>query len=164
MNEHWLSQIEGWLLVPHELGHVVAHRLLGIGYTYRLGQHSVKSSKPLGKRARLLILLFPLILAGVATLGFALLWAVTASSSEPLLVQFALDTYRLGSLDRWRADPLHSVFTSLVYLTPFIELCSSFNDRRQAFRLIFTARSTTEQVQSPLPRSTPSAETAKADR
>ncbi len=67
------SRIEGWILVPHELLHVAAYRLIGKPCRYQLGDVMVQGSEPKTWREQLLVLLFPL------TVMLALLLLTTAS-------------------------------------------------------------------------------------
>ena len=73
-----LDRLEGILLIPHELLHVAAYRLIGKGCQYRLGAPFVQRAASINRAERLFVLLFPTAIAGVAAVVFFLLWAFTA--------------------------------------------------------------------------------------
>jgi hypothetical protein len=56
-----ITQIEGYLLIPHELLHVLGYRLVGKHCIYRWGDHQVKPVGPLSRNERLVGLLFPFV-------------------------------------------------------------------------------------------------------
>ena len=53
------SRLEGYLLVPHELLHVLGYRLVGKRCHYRWGDRYVVAPGPMARRERLVGLLFP---------------------------------------------------------------------------------------------------------
>lgn len=65
-----LQKIEGYLLIPHELLHVAAYRIIGKQYIYRFGDLSVRPLEERTVKERLFCLLFPL---GVNLLGVLIL-------------------------------------------------------------------------------------------
>lgn len=56
------QRLAGIYLIPHELLHVLAHRLIGSRCDYRLGDPYVRDLEPLTSRAKLFVLLFPLMI------------------------------------------------------------------------------------------------------
>ncbi|HEX9922988.1 MAG TPA: hypothetical protein VGD99_10020 [Anaerolineae bacterium] len=56
-----ITRIEGYLLIPHELLHVIGYRLVGQRCTYRWGDHQVRPAGPMLRRERLVGLLFPVV-------------------------------------------------------------------------------------------------------
>jgi hypothetical protein len=54
------QRLTGIYLIPHELLHVLAHRLIGSRCEYRLGDPYVRDLSPLSRPAKLFVLLFPL--------------------------------------------------------------------------------------------------------
>lgn len=56
---NWLSRLEGYFLIPHELLHVVGYRLVGKSCRYHWGSHFVTPLDPLNRRERLVGMLFP---------------------------------------------------------------------------------------------------------
>lgn len=58
---HTLRQIEGYLLIPHELLHVLGYRLAGKRCRYRWGSPYVTPIGPLTQREELVGLLFPFL-------------------------------------------------------------------------------------------------------
>ena len=72
-----LNHIEGWVSIPHELLHVLAHRIIGRPCDYRIGQKFVRPLTPLSFRQRVFVLLFPFAVtfgAGVLVCLLALAW------------------------------------------------------------------------------------------
>lgn len=69
-----LWKIDGYLVIPHELLHVLAYRLIGKRCRYRVGEHFVEALDPRTWRERLFVLLFPLLITGGIALVFLLLW------------------------------------------------------------------------------------------
>ncbi len=53
--------VEGYLLIPHELLHVLAYRLQGKSCQYQWGQAYVSPVGPLTRREKLIGLLFPFV-------------------------------------------------------------------------------------------------------
>ncbi len=67
----------GWILIPHELLHVLAHRLIGQPCAYQLGRPTVRSLGRLSRRDRVFVLLFPLgVMLGLG-LGLTLTYLIT---------------------------------------------------------------------------------------
>jgi len=72
-----LNSVESWVAIPHELLHVLAHRIIGQPCDYRFGQKFVRPLTPLSLRQRLFVLLFPFAVtfgAGLAVCLLALAW------------------------------------------------------------------------------------------
>lgn len=72
-----LFQLEGYLLIPHELLHVAAHRLIGRAYAYEWGDAGVDKREPCTWREDLFCLLFPLMVTLPIALAPLLVWIVT---------------------------------------------------------------------------------------
>jgi len=77
-----LWKLDGYLAVPHELMHVVAYRLIGKRYAYRLGEHAVTALEERTLGQRLFCLLFPLLINSLAVLLLAAIWIVTYGSAR----------------------------------------------------------------------------------
>ena len=77
-----VSKLEGYLLIPHELLHVVGYRLVGKQCRYRLGEPSVMPLGSLTRRERLVGILFPFAVFVTLFGLFALL-----SGLSPLIVK-----------------------------------------------------------------------------
>jgi len=60
-----ITKIEGYLLIPHELLHVLGYRLVGKRCVYRWGDHRVKALGSLSRDEQLFGLLFPLVVCVV---------------------------------------------------------------------------------------------------
>ena len=65
-------KLEGYLLIPHELLHLLAHRLIGKPCRYRWGEPRVTSLTPLSQREELFVLLMPLVITWGISLGLYL--------------------------------------------------------------------------------------------
>jgi hypothetical protein len=72
-----LSRLEGYLLIPHELLHVVGYRLVGKRCIYRWGQPYVIPVGPLTRREHLVGLLFPFVVSATLFLVLTILSGVT---------------------------------------------------------------------------------------
>ncbi len=74
----FLHKLGGYYLIPHELLHVLAYRLIGKPCEYKWGNYYVR---PLAKRTRgqrLFVLLFPFGVCWVIGLVFHFLWVMSA--------------------------------------------------------------------------------------
>jgi len=74
-NSLMLWKIDGYLVIPHELLHVLAYRLIGKRCHYRLGGHFVNALEPCTFRERIFVLLLPLIVIGGTAFTLLFLWA-----------------------------------------------------------------------------------------
>lgn len=63
-----LSPVEGYILIPHELLHIVGYRLVGIRCKYQWGGRSVKPIGSMTQKMRLVGMLFPFAIFGVGFL------------------------------------------------------------------------------------------------
>jgi hypothetical protein len=71
------ERFEGYLLIPHELLHVSAYRLLGKMCDYQWGAMKVTPLESLSRRERLFVTLLPVVTLWSVGLGLYLLWLVT---------------------------------------------------------------------------------------
>lgn len=76
-----VQRIEGILLIPHELLHIVAHRLIGKDASYRLGDPFVIAREPLSRGERMFVLLTPLVVTW--GIGVVLLIVAVLSVAQP---------------------------------------------------------------------------------
>lgn len=74
-NQLMLWKIEGYLVIPHELLHVLAYRMIGKKCAYQLGEHYVHALEPRTLGEKLFVLLFPLFVIGGLGLGLIWIWA-----------------------------------------------------------------------------------------
>jgi len=65
-----LHKLGGYYLIPHELLHVLAYRLIDKPCQYRWGDHQVVSSAPKTRSERLFVLLLPITICWVLGLSF----------------------------------------------------------------------------------------------
>ena len=76
-NNFWYK-LGGYYLVPHELLHVLAYRLMGKPCHYEWGEYRVHSLSPRTRGEKLFILLFPVGVCWGFSFFFALLWLLSA--------------------------------------------------------------------------------------
>jgi hypothetical protein len=67
--QRWVARLGGYLLIPHELLHIVGFRLVGKRCEYRWGSAHVTPLEPMSRREQLVGMLFPFIV-------FALLFVI----------------------------------------------------------------------------------------
>ncbi len=95
-----ITRIEGYLLIPHEMLHVIGYRLVGKRCTYRWGDNRVTPIDPLTRGERLVGLLFPFIVCMAAWLFLlplpvvaffygGLIWAMIFITLSGLLLLYA---------------------------------------------------------------------------
>lgn len=121
-----LWKLDGYLVIPHELMHVIAYRLIGKRCTYRLGDHTVQAVEERTFGQRLFCLLFPLLVNGLAVLILTAIWMATYIQARyplnPLVyLQVAPDWHR-------------ALFFGMVFLVSYT--CTSVFDVMLAGRLI----------------------------
>jgi hypothetical protein len=97
-----LWRLDGYLLMPHELMHVIAYRMIGKRCAYQWGDHSVRSLEDRTLNQRLFCLLFPLPINGLAVPLLAGVW----------MGIYAVARYRLDPFAYFAAAPWwhHSMF------------------------------------------------------
>lgn len=76
--KHFLHKLGGYYLIPHELLHVLAYRLIGKPCEYEWGQYFVRPLASRTKGQRLFVLLFPFVTCWVLAFFFHLLWILSA--------------------------------------------------------------------------------------
>ena len=72
-NISWFKRVEGYLLIPHELLHVLGYRLVGQRCEYRWGQPYVTPAGPIPRYRNLVGMLFPFLIFSTLLIIFALL-------------------------------------------------------------------------------------------
>lgn len=77
-SKDFLYKFEGYYLIPHELLHVLAYRLIGKPCYYRWGEHRVYSSVQKTPGERFFVLLFPSVVCWLFAFFFGLLWISSA--------------------------------------------------------------------------------------
>jgi len=73
----FLYKLGGYYLIPHELLHVLAYRIVGEPCHYKWGSYHVQSSTPKRRREKLFILLFPFVICWVLGFFFGALWILS---------------------------------------------------------------------------------------
>lgn len=76
-NSAMVWKLEGYLLIPHELLHVLAHKLVSRRCTYRLGDSSVQHTEQCTTGQYLFCLLFPFLVSLPIALLPLLIWVIT---------------------------------------------------------------------------------------
>ena len=71
-------KLGGYYLIPHELLHVLAYRIIGKRCQYQLGDYRVRSLQPKSRREKLFILLFPFVVCWALGFFFGALWLFSA--------------------------------------------------------------------------------------
>ncbi|MDM8520634.1 DUF3267 domain-containing protein [Anaerolineales bacterium HSG6] len=82
-----LYKLGGYYLIPHELLHVLAYRLIGKRCVYRWGDYSVRPLEQRTKSERLFVSLFPTVVClgiGLFFHGLWLVWLLMISRHMPL--------------------------------------------------------------------------------
>jgi hypothetical protein len=74
----FLSRLGGYYLIPHELLHVLAYRLIGKRCHYEWGNYYVQSLQPKNRGEKLFVLLFPFVICWGLGLLFGFFWLASA--------------------------------------------------------------------------------------
>lgn len=118
-------KLNGLLVIPHELLHVVAHRLIGKRCQYRLGDSFVLPLEPCTVGQQLFCLLFPFLVSLPAALLPLVAWLVT-------FVQFSYSTETyLATAPLW-----HQLLFALWFVLFTYVLSACFFDVLLAVRLL----------------------------
>lgn len=67
--QSWLSHLQGYLLIPHELLHVLGYRLVGQRCEYRWGNTQVIPRETVTRPERLVGMLFPFAIFSILAIG-----------------------------------------------------------------------------------------------
>lgn len=113
-----ITRIEGYLLIPHELLHVLGYRLVGKRCIYRWGDHRVRPVGPMSRNERLVGLLFPFAACVAAWL---------------ILLPLPLVAFFYGSLS-WTA--IFTVLSGIIFIYAF----AAIGDLRQAYLLFYNKK------------------------
>jgi len=70
----WWYKLARYYLIPHELLHVVAYRMIGKPYHYECGNHYVKPLAKMSQKERLFTTLFPFVISLSSSLFLILSW------------------------------------------------------------------------------------------
>lgn len=110
-----LQKLDGYLVIPHELLHVLAYRLIGKRCAYRLGDHVVNSLEERTFTQRLFCLLFPLLINGLAVVLLLGAWFVTYVTAR----------YPLNPLEYFQAAPAwhRALFFGWTFLLTYAITC-----------------------------------------
>lgn len=93
----FLHKLGGYYLIPHELLHVLAYRLIGKPCEYEWGEYFVRPLASRTKGQRLFVLLLPFVTCWVLAFFFHFLWILSAL----LVIQMPLDKYFLVEGPTW---------------------------------------------------------------
>jgi hypothetical protein len=75
-------KLGGYYLIPHELLHVFAYRIIDKPCHYRWGDYRVQSSARKSRREKLFVLLFPFIVCWGLGFFFHILWFILVLSAQ----------------------------------------------------------------------------------
>lgn len=95
--QKFIRKLEGYYLIPHELLHVVAYRLIGKPCEYQWGNAYVRPLAKRSKGQRLFVLLLPFAICLGVGCFFQLLWGAAAV----FLIRMPLDKYVAGNGLTW---------------------------------------------------------------
>jgi hypothetical protein len=121
-----LWKLDGYLLIPHELMHVVAYRMIGKRCAYQFGDHSVKALEDRTLNERLFCLLLPLLVNGLGVLMLAGVWM-----GIYVIARYPIDPFAYFETSPWWHQ---SMFFGWVFLLSYAATC--FWDVQLAARLI----------------------------
>lgn len=117
--QNWFVRLSGYVVMPHELLHVVGFRLVGKQCEYRWGNHYVTPIEPMTGRERLVGMLFPFAVFFVLLISFI------------ILAGFAAEYVVREGAFFW-----FIFWLTLTYIAGFY-MCTAIGDLRQAYLLIF---------------------------
>lgn len=122
--------IEGFLLIPHELLHIAACRLLGKEYTYRLGDTTVRLGGSYAGAERIFVLLFPLAIHLFLTALLVVVWF-----SSYVAARYPVQPHLYLQSAPWWHSALLVAWTAMMTYTG---VC--VGDLRSAWRLVKNTR------------------------
>lgn len=142
MNEHrqtqtFLHKLGGYYLIPHELLHLLAYRIIGQPCHYEWGDHRVQSSAEKTQRERLFILLLPLVVCLSLSFFFHFVWITLALSARMSLEEYIL------TAPRW-----HFVFHGLANLL-MLYCGTAYRDVRRALQILFSQEKAKQDSHKP---------------
>ncbi len=134
-------KLEGYYLIPHELLHVLAYRLLDKACFYQWGDHQVKSTAKQTQGERLFILLLPTLLCWGLALLFYLIWGLLAFSAHmPPEIYFV-------AAPKW-----HWLFAGIAVLL-IIYSGTGYRDIRRAWQILSGEEKSQQKPHNPHDRS-----------
>jgi hypothetical protein len=78
----YLHKLGGYYLIPHELLHVLAYRIIGKPCHYEWGAYRVQSLSPKTRREKLFVLLLPFVVCWLLGLLLYITWVILAVSTR----------------------------------------------------------------------------------
>lgn len=123
--KNFWHKLGGYYLIPHELLHVLAYRLIGKPCAYEWGDYRVRPLRQRTWGEKVFVLLFPFIVCLVLGFIFGLLWLLSA-----FFIEIPSDRYFIDG-PTW-----HFVFPILATLFIFYS-GASYGDIIIAYRLLF---------------------------
>lgn len=122
-NQFWYK-LKGYYLIPHELLHVLAYRLINKPCHYRWGEHRVYSKAKKTQREQLFVLLMPFVMCWLVGLFLHGIWLVLVLSTQMLPEVY------FKAAPRW-----HFIFPSLASLF-IIYSGTGYRDIRRTLRIL----------------------------
>ncbi len=105
-NQTLLHKLGGYYLIPHELLHVLAYRIIGKSCHYRWGDWRVKPLAERTTRERLFIGLLPFVVSWTIGFLFYGLWIALAVSAQMPLSKYLIE----GPRWHWLCPMIASLF------------------------------------------------------
>jgi hypothetical protein len=133
----FLRKLGGYYLVPHELLHVLAYRIIGKPCHYEWGDYRVQSSAPKTQGERLFILLLPVVVCLILSFFFHFVWVALALSARMSLGEYIL------TAPRW-----HFVFHGLANVF-MLYSGTAYRDVRRALQILFGQEKTKQKSHKP---------------
>jgi hypothetical protein len=120
----------GYYLIPHELLHVLAYRIIGQPYHYEWGDYRVQSPAQITQRERLFVLLLPVGVCLTLSFFFHFVWIALALSAQMSLAEY------IFAAPKW-----HFVFHILANLC-MLYSGTAYRDVRRAIDILFSQEKT----------------------
>jgi hypothetical protein len=132
-----LQKLGGYYLIPHELLHVLAYRLIGKPYHYRLGDWRVTSLANKTEQERIFVLVLPFVICVTLGLFFHFAWIILALSYHTSLREYLLN------VPKW-----HLIFHVLANLC-ILYSGTAYRDIRTAWRILSRSEKTKQKSYQP---------------
>jgi hypothetical protein len=122
----FFHKLGGYYLIPHELLHVLAYRLIGKPCEYKWGDYRVRSLARKTRPEKLFVLLFPFVACWGLGFFFGFLWVLSAFFIEMPPERYFID-----------GPTWHFVFPVLAFMF-ILYSGNGYGDVINAYRLLLT--------------------------
>lgn len=130
VSKTFFHKLGGYYLIPHELLHVLAYRMIGKPCRYEWGDYQVRSSIKMTRGEKLFVLLLPVAICLALSLFFHFIWIVLALSAQMSLAEY------IFAAPKWHF--LVHVLANLCMLYSG----TAYRDIRQVLYLLFDQKET----------------------